>query len=148
VKRPLRRVVVAPAVVAGAASRTAWRFDRDVNTARTRAALGGVVTQTRRGPIECQEAGASVPLLAVHGSNGGHDQGMAFAARLANNGIRVIAMSRFGYLRTPMPADASADFLFWAATHVARDQVIGLVLAAPPALLTTASTQERAVANP
>ena len=42
------------------------------------------------------------------GSGGGHDQGMAFAAKLANNGIRVIAMSRFGYLRTPMPADASA----------------------------------------
>jgi pimeloyl-ACP methyl ester carboxylesterase len=43
----------------------------------------------------------------VHGSGGGHDQGMAFAGPLTQHGVRVIAMSRFGYLRTPMPADAS-----------------------------------------
>jgi pimeloyl-ACP methyl ester carboxylesterase len=33
---------------------------------------------------------------------------MAFALPLTTRGIRVIAMSRFGYLRTPMPSDASA----------------------------------------
>ena len=48
-----------------------------------------------------------MPLLAVHGSGCGHDQGIAFASPLARQGIRVIAMSRFGYLRTPTPADAS-----------------------------------------
>jgi 2-hydroxy-6-oxonona-2,4-dienedioate hydrolase len=151
---------------------------------------------------------------------------MAFAGALADHGVRVIAMSRFGYLRTPMPADASAaaqadahvclldalgipqagvlggsagapsalqmairhpdrvsalvllvplaykpptqadsappmppwvealmmrmigsDFLFWTALHTARDQVIKLVLATPPALLTAASTRERARVN-
>jgi 2-hydroxy-6-oxonona-2,4-dienedioate hydrolase len=50
-----------------------------------------------------------VPLLAIHGSGGGYDQGMAFAAPLVARGISVIAMSRFGYLRSPMPADASAE---------------------------------------
>ncbi|MEP6969399.1 MAG: alpha/beta hydrolase [Betaproteobacteria bacterium] len=148
---------------------------------------------------------------------------MAFAGALASQGIRVIAMSRFGYLRTPMPADASAaaqadahvclldalgiakaavmggsagapsalqmairhpdrvsalvllvpltykpptradsapplpawveatmmqvigsDFLFWAAMHLARDQVIRVVLATPPELLLRASPHERA----
>lgn len=95
----------------------------------------------------------------------------AVAGALAHQGVRVIAMSRFGYLRTPMPADASAaaqadsapplpawvektmmrligsDFLFWAATHVARDQVIKLVLATPPELLTAAGPQEQARIN-
>lgn len=52
---------------------------------------------TRCGPIEYQEAGAGVPLLVVHGSGGGHDQGMAFAGTLDQHGVRVIAMSRFGY---------------------------------------------------
>jgi hypothetical protein len=33
---------------------------------------------------------------------------MVFARPLAQRGIRVIAMSRFGYLRTPLPADAAA----------------------------------------
>ena len=74
-----------------------------------RIAQGSRVIDTSCGPIEVQEAGAGVPLLAVHGSGGGFDQGMAFAAPLAKQGIRVIARSRFGYLRTPMPADATAE---------------------------------------
>ena len=220
--RPLHWVAAATILLAVAAAWTAWRFDRDITAARAHAAQGSVLLQTRCGPIEYQEAGAGVPLLAVHGSGGGHDQGMAFARALAHRGIRVIAMSRFGYLRTPMPADASAaaqadahvclldalgigqaavmggsagapsalqmairhpnrvsalvmlvplaykpptqadsappmpawventmvrlissDFLFWAALHVARDQVIKVILATPPELLITASPQER-----
>ena len=200
-----------------------WRFDNDLTTAGARAAQGGMLVATRCGAIEYQEAGTGAPLLMVHGSGGGHDQGMAFAGALAQQGIRVIAMSRFGYLRTPMPTDASAaaqadahvclldalgirqagvlggsagapsalqmvirhpdrvsalvllvplaykpptladsapplppwvestmmrligsDFLFWAALHVARDQVIKVVLATPPELLTSASSPERA----
>jgi 2-hydroxy-6-oxonona-2,4-dienedioate hydrolase len=41
----------------------------------------------------------------------------------------------------------SSDFLFWAALHVAREQVIKVVLATPPELLTAASPQERARVN-
>ena len=40
-----------------------------------------------------------------------------------------------------------SDFVFWSALHVARDQVIKLVLATPPELLTAASPQERARVN-
>jgi pimeloyl-ACP methyl ester carboxylesterase len=50
-----------------------------------------------------------MPLLMVHGSGGGHDQGMDWARPLTLHGFRVIAMSRFGYLRTPRPADASPE---------------------------------------
>ena len=89
------------AIASGAALLVKSRFDDDMQHAFARAAQGSVVLQTRCGPIEYQEAGIGVPLLAVHGSGGGHDQGMAFAAGLASYGIRVIAVSRFGYLRTP-----------------------------------------------
>jgi 2-hydroxy-6-oxonona-2,4-dienedioate hydrolase len=85
-----------------------WRrFEHDVDAARVRAAQHGAVVQTRCGPIEYQAAGQGIPLLMIHGSGGGHDQGMAFAGPLTQQGVRVIAMSRFGYLGTPMPADAS-----------------------------------------
>ena len=94
-------------VVLSAALLIWWRFDQDIKLATARAAQGSVLIATRCGPIEYQEAGTGVPLLMVHGSGGGHDQGMAFAGGLAQHGIRVIAMSRFGYLRTPMPPDAS-----------------------------------------
>jgi len=83
-----------------------------------------VLLETRCGPIEYQEAGQGVPLLVVHGSGGGHDQGMAFARPLARRGIRVIAMSRFGYLRTPMPADASVPAQ--ADAHVCLLDALGM----------------------
>jgi len=44
------------------------------------------------------------PLLVVHGSGGGFDQGLAIGADYAARGWQVIAPSRFGYLRTPWPA--------------------------------------------
>ena len=64
----------------------------------------------------------------VHGSGGGHDQGMAFADKLTQRGIRVIAMSRFGYLRTPMPADASPAAQ--ADAHVCLLDALGIAQAA------------------
>ena len=105
-----------------------WRFDIDMQRARARAAQGSVLLQTRCGPIKYQETGNGVPLLAVHGSGGGQDQGMAFAAGLASYGIRVIAMSRFGYLRTPMPTDASAAAQ--ADAHVCLLDALGIAQAA------------------
>jgi len=84
------------------------RFNRDMALARVHAAQGSVLVTTRCGPIYYQKAGTGIPLLVVHGSGGGHDQGMAFAAPLAQRGMRVIAMSRFGYLRTHMPVDVAS----------------------------------------
>ena len=85
-----------------------WLFQTDMAAARLRVGQGSTVITTPCGVMEYQEAGAGIPLLAIHGSGGGFDQGMAFASPLAAKGVRVIAMYRFGYLRTPMPADASA----------------------------------------
>jgi 2-hydroxy-6-oxonona-2,4-dienedioate hydrolase len=118
-------VVVA---LAATAAWTASRFHVDLQRARTHSAQGSTLIDTRCGPIEVQQAGAGVPLLVVHGSGGGRDQGMAFAGTLAAQGIRVIAMSRFGYLRTPMPADASAAAQ--ADAHVCLLDALGIRRAA------------------
>jgi 2-hydroxy-6-oxonona-2,4-dienedioate hydrolase len=209
-----------------AATFVMWRFNNDLKIAATKATKHSAVVTTRCGQIEYQESGTGKPLLMVHGSGGGHDQGMAFAGDLAKQGIRVIAMSRFGYLSTPMPADSSpqaqadahvclldvlgiqkaavvggsaggpsalqlairhpnrvnalillvplaykpsttessalplapwaeallmkligSDFLFWAALHIARDQVIKYVLATPPEQVHRASSEEQARIN-
>jgi NAD(P)-dependent dehydrogenase (short-subunit alcohol dehydrogenase family) len=52
----------------------------------------------------------------------------ALASEWARRGIRVIAMSRFGYLRTPMPADASAQAQ--ADAHVCLLDALGISQAA------------------
>jgi pimeloyl-ACP methyl ester carboxylesterase len=66
------------------------------------------MVETSCGPIEHAVVGEGTPILAVHGAGGGYDQGLDLVQPLTSNGFRVIAMSRFGYLRTPLPADASA----------------------------------------
>jgi 2-hydroxy-6-oxonona-2,4-dienedioate hydrolase len=86
------------------------------------------LVDTSCGPIEYQEAGAGMPLLAVHGSGGGRDKGMALAGGLAQQSVRVIALSRFGYLRTPLPADASVAAQ--ADAHVGLLDALGINRAA------------------
>ncbi len=119
---------VVAVALAVAALLIGWRFGSDMQRARAQAAAHSTLLQTRCGLIEYQEAGAGWPLLAVHGSGGGHDQGMAFAGALSRQGVRVIAMSRFGYLRTPMPADASAAAQ--ADAHVCLLDALGIARAA------------------
>ncbi len=131
---------VVPLLVAAALIR--WRFERDLATAAERAAQGGVVLATRCGPIEVEQAGEGAPLLMIHGSGGGHDQGMAWARPLVQRGIRVIAMSRFGYLKTPRPADASpeaqadAHVCLLDALGIGQAAVMGVSAGAPSALQT------------
>jgi pimeloyl-ACP methyl ester carboxylesterase len=104
------------------------RFERDLGQAARRAELGSMLVDTRCGPIEVQQAGSGIPLLMIHGSGGGHDQGMAWARPLVQQGVRVIAMSRFGYLRTPRPADASPEKQ--ADAHVCLLDALGIAMAA------------------
>jgi 2-hydroxy-6-oxonona-2,4-dienedioate hydrolase len=126
VKRTILSVVVVALVIA------VWMihssFTNDLTLATERAAQGSVVVTTSCGPIEYQEAGQGLPLLMIHGSGGGHDQGMAFTRPLTHHGIRVIAMSRFGYLRTPRPVDASPDAQ--ADAHVCLLDALGIKQAA------------------
>ena len=125
------------------------RFRSDLARAVARAAQGSVVLATRCGPIEVQEAGRGIPLLMIHGSGGGHDQGMAFARPLTRHGIRAIAVSRFGYLRTPRPADASpeaqadAHVCLLDALGIAKAVVVGVSAGGPSAMQTAIRHPER-----
>jgi pimeloyl-ACP methyl ester carboxylesterase len=95
-------------VIAGALGLVSASYGRDISKARSRIAAGSQIAQTACGPIEYAEAGSGPTVLVVHGAGGGYDQGLDLGFDLAKNGFHVIAVSRFGYLRTPLPADGSA----------------------------------------
>ncbi len=96
----------AGALIAGGA---VWRaFDADIARARERLRGRSQVFESHFGAMEYAEAGAGPPVLMVHGTGGGFDQGLDFAARLTT-GWRVIAPSRFGYLRSAFPSDPSSE---------------------------------------
>ena len=83
-------------------------YRSEIAMARARVATGAKVVRTPCGPIQYAVAGDGAPLLVIHGAGGGFDQGLDFVEPLIRSGFRVIAVSRFGYLGTPLPADASA----------------------------------------
>ena len=128
------------ALLAGSAIWIAREYHHDLTRARTRVESGSQVVSTPCGSIEYGEVGAGPPILIIHGAGGGFDQGLALGASLAANGYRVIAISRFGYLRTPAPPgatiarQAAAHACVLDALGINRAAVIGVSAGAPSAL--------------
>ncbi len=139
-RRPAPVLAIVALLVTSLSVLIYYRYQQDINRARERVATGSDIAQTRCGPIEYAMAGEGPPVLVVHGAGGGFDQGFAFAEPLIASGFRVIAMSRFGYLRTPLPADpspqaqADAHACLLDALHVERASVIGVSAGAPSSL--------------
>ncbi len=84
------------------------RYLRAMRAARERVdSLGSRVIETACGPIEYARVGDGYPVLVVHGTFGGFDQGMLTAKPVIDAGFQVISVSRFGYLRSPVPENAN-----------------------------------------
>ena len=137
------------AAIAVAALTVRARFKDDLAQVTARANEGSEMVDTRCGPIEVQQAGAGSPLLVIHGSGGGHDQGMAWARPPVQQRLRVIAPSRFGYLRTPRPTDdppqaqADAHACLLNTLGISRAAVMGVSAGGPSALQTAIRHPER-----
>ncbi|MBX9616756.1 MAG: alpha/beta hydrolase [Caulobacteraceae bacterium] len=132
-----RGLFAAAALVAGGLT---WRsFSSDLSRARARTLGRSQTIESRFGRMEYAQAGSGPPVLMVHGTGGGFDQGLDFAAPLAAR-WRIIAPSRFGYLRSAFPdepssehqADAFVDLL--DALGIERVPIIGGSAGALPAL--------------
>jgi 2-hydroxy-6-oxonona-2,4-dienedioate hydrolase len=102
-------LAVAGVLMAGFGVFVYSEYSHDIRAARARISFGSKVVKTSCGPIEYAEAGTGPPVLVIHGAGGGFDQGLELAQPLIDAGFRVIAVSRFVYLRTPMPAVASPE---------------------------------------
>jgi 2-hydroxy-6-oxonona-2,4-dienedioate hydrolase len=95
------------ALGAGGVASTYWR---DMTRIREElAAQKSTVIETSFGALEYAEAGEGAPLMMIHGTGGGFDQGLLFAGQLVDAGYRVIAPSRFGYLKSDFPDDPSSE---------------------------------------
>ena len=83
-------------------------FRRDIRAAYQRLeAIERQTIQTSCGPIEAAIRGQGEPVLISHGIAGGYDQGLGLAEAHLSEGMQTIAVSRFGYLGTPLPENAS-----------------------------------------
>jgi pimeloyl-ACP methyl ester carboxylesterase len=137
--RRIRLLIVAK--VALIAIALVWfQYRQELRIERDRVSAGSSVVQTPCGVIEYAEAGAGPAVLLVHGAGGGFDQMAGFADELSRHGLRTIAMSRFGYLRTPLPADASpaaqadAHACLLDALKIERAAILGVSAGGPSTL--------------
>lgn len=126
-RRGSAAVVLILAAIAVVAT-VALAFRRDMETARVHTQGRSRVVDSPWGLIEYADVGAGPPVLMIHGSGGGFDQGLDFSAPLAREGVRIIAPSRFGYLRSAMPEGATvemqADALDWLMNRLGIDQAV------------------------
>jgi len=128
----------AAAALAGATIYVTYR--REIGEIRAAIKAGGTIVETAAGPIEYAEVGSGEPVLMIHGAGGGYDQGL-LVARDLTDAHKIIAPSRFGYLGTAVPHEATPATQ--ADAHVAlldslhlwkRVVVIGVSAGAPSAI--------------
>ena len=93
------------ALAAGAWGTGAYRAT--MAAAEARIVRRSSIIQTNAGALEFAVAGRGPPLMMIHGTGGGFDQGLLFAHGLLKAGFQIVAPSRFGYLRSAFPEDAS-----------------------------------------
>lgn len=61
------------------------------------------------GAVEYARYGSGAPVLVLHGSGGGWDQGVDWAQRRLGERHDVVAVSRFGYLGSTLPPEATTS---------------------------------------
>lgn len=82
-------------------------YRRDMAGIEAEVDAGGELVPTDRGPIQYGREGSGAPVLVIHGAGGGYDQGLMLGREMFGPGCDIIAPSRFGYLKTPVPDDSS-----------------------------------------
>ncbi|MEE4216830.1 MAG: alpha/beta hydrolase [Xanthomonadales bacterium] len=84
-------------------------YIRDIHRAHERVSAAGTVIASPYGDIEYTDAGSGPPVLVIHGSGGGYDQGELIAQAVLSADFHVVTPSRFGYLRSAIRENATWD---------------------------------------
>lgn len=126
--RPHRGFALATTALAlAAAAIVAAGYTAALRRADRRLAGASEVIATRFGALEYAVRGEGPPILMIHGTGGGFDQGLSFGAALRRRGYRIVAPSRFGYLRSAYPAAPSsanqADAFVALLDHLGIDRL-------------------------
>jgi 2-hydroxy-6-oxonona-2,4-dienedioate hydrolase len=111
-----------------------------INDAQTETFSGSKLLNTPHGLLEYTDVGEGYPVLVSHGAGMGYVQLESVQQMLGNESFRLIVPSRFGYLRTPMPKDASvaaqADAFanLLDALNISKVVILGISIGGPTAL--------------
>lgn len=139
---------IALALIAALLSAAA-AYQRDIDRAYDRVRAMSAVIPSAYGDIEYAEGGSGPPVLVIHGSGGGYDQGEIMVRTLLGERFHWIAPSRFGYLRSTFLDGATFDDQAHAYAYlldrlgVKKVAVVALSHGGPSALLFAVLHPER-----
>ena len=110
-KRDMGHITVAIALLLLAAFAITYaRYRTEISGAREKVLAGSELLKTDYGDIEYAVKGEGPPVLVLHGAGGGYDQGLLLPGRtIFGDSFKLISVSRFGYLRSPIPEDSSVE---------------------------------------
>lgn len=140
--------IAAGSAVAAVAAVTAAHL-LDMRRAYGRIRGRSAVVPSPYGDIDHTEGGSGSPVLVIHGSGGGYDQGELLVKTVLDERFRWITPSRFGYLRSTFREGATFDDQAHAYAclldhlGVERAAVVALSHGGPSALLFAALHPER-----
>lgn len=136
----LRKILIAiTTILLLAAVIIAFSYQSDINKAQDRIRSGKII-ETSCGPIEYATRGEGLPVLVIHGAGGGYDQGLYLSEVFLGSDFSVIAPSRYGFLQTPLPinatpaAQADAYVCLLDALNISKVNVIGFSAGGPSSL--------------
>lgn len=141
-KRQMIKRLLAAILILAVIGISIWIYEdygRDIGAAQERVQAGSHVIETAYGPIEYAEIGDGPPVLIAHAAGGGFDQGMLFARILGGN-FRYIIPSRFGYLQSSLPSNATVQMQADAyaclldTLHVKQVAVLGVSAGGPSSM--------------
>ena len=121
----------------------------DINRAYERVSGKSTVMPTPYGDVEFTEGGLGPDVLVIHGSGGGFDQGELLAQAVVGDQFHWITPSRYGYLRSTYPKNATFDDQAHAYAHlldqlgIKKVAVVALSHGGPSALLFAVLYPER-----
>jgi pimeloyl-ACP methyl ester carboxylesterase len=98
------------------------------------------ILETAQGPVEYRKYGTGPAVLIAHGSPGGYDQGYAVSRLIESESLTFIAVSRPGYLHTPLGVgttpEAQADLYaaFLDTLGIEQAAIIGISGGGPSAI--------------
>lgn len=116
------------------------RYLQTKQRANDKILFGGHVLATSCGSMSYACDGEGPSVLISHAAGGGYDQGQLIARSFNDGSYKIIAPSRFGYTRTPLPLNASpkaqadAYIELLDLLNISRVAIVSLSAGGPSAL--------------